>query len=243
MLSDMMQSHDPGTKRPPAPVRALFCGATRTGKTSISLSWPNPLIISPAHEGGLRIVDAVPFHVTSIVCNGFLPTGTAPALEVVAQQLEAAAANGRLLRADGSPVGTVILDSVSHFQAMLVRDLVGDGSMDQQSWGRFLNAWQRVRQSLWRLPCHVVVTALDDIRTDQKQRVLSHGIKLSGQIATLLPAECDIIAYTEQEQGNRFLAHVCRYGAFYGGTRLPGMSQQTYQNFNYPEHVAPYYQG
>lgn len=224
------------------PVRAFFTGPSRSGKTSTALSFPNPLLVSAKDENGARVADNLPFHVSVVECGGFQAgkSSSGPALMDVVRWASAEARNGTLRRADGSPVGTIIIDSLSHFESMLMSELVGQGKMEQQTWGVLLEAWKAFRAALWALPVHVVLTCLDEVKQSKDGRIIGHTNALKGQIGALLPSECDIIAYTEQEADGVFMAYMCRRGMFTGGGRIPGMPNGAYQNFNFGAHIAPY---
>ncbi len=238
MLNAHMRSNQ---NVPTRPVRAFLVGPARSGKTSIAVGFPNPILISPADEGGARIADNLPFHVSTIECNGFLAGKGQPALMDIINWMTAEARNGTLRRADGSPVGTVIVDSLSHWESILISEVCGKGgNMDQQRWGTLLEAWKSLRAALWRLPVHVVLTCLDEVHKTAAGQIIGHGPALKGQICGLLPSECDLLAYTERELDGSYVTYSCRHGMFTGGSRIRGMANVAYPNFSFGAHIAPY---
>lgn len=239
MLSQFMRTNQ-GV--PPRPVRVFLTGPSRSGKTSCALSFPNPLLVSAKHENGSRVADNLPFHVSVIECDAFRGKG-APSLKDVLKWANAEARNGTLRRFDGSPVGTFILDSGSHFESILLNEIAPDGTMSEKRWGELLEEWKELQAILWQLPVNVVITCLDKVKTTKAGAVVGHGPALQGQIGALLPAACDITGYCEQEHDGKFYCYVCRRGAFTGGTRLIGMPNAPYHNFSYGAHIAPYLGG
>lgn len=244
MLSTYMRSNQ---NVPTRPVRGFLIGPSRSGKTSIAVSFPNPVLISAQHEGGARIVDNLPFHVGTIECSGFLPgkgVGGLPSLMDVTNWMAGEARNGTLRRADGSFVGTIIPDSLSHFESMLISEVCGpSGKMEKQHWGVLLDAWKTWRAALWGINAHIVMTCLDEVKTTATGQIIGHTSALKGQIGGLLPSECDFIGYTEQEQDGVFMTYLCRRGLFTGGTRIRGMANGSYRNFTYGAHIAPHLGG
>jgi hypothetical protein len=60
----------------------------------------------------------------------------------------------------------------------------------------------------------------------------------------MFAASCDAVGYTEQINMGplkppAFRVHFQQYGAFNAGSRIRGMTQGYYDNFNYAEHLAP----
>ena len=241
MLNAHMRSNQ---NVPTRPVRAFLVGPARSGKTSIAIGFPNPLLISAADEGGARIADNLPFHVSTIECSGFQSgkgQNGQPALMDVLRWAQAEARNGTLRRADGSPVGTIIPDSLSHWESILIAEVCGkNGTMDQQRWGLLLEVWKQFRAVLWSINAHVVLTCLDEVQKTKDGQIIGHGPALKGQICSLMPSECDILAYTEREFDGSYVTYLCRHGMFTGGSRIAGMPNVAYPNFNFGTHIAPY---
>lgn len=232
---------------PTRPVRVFFVGPSRSGKTSTAISFPNPLLVSAKGENGARIADNLPFHVSTLECGAFqsgIKGAEGPALMDVMRWCQAESRNRTFRRADGSPVGTLVVDSLSHFEWLLTNEITGpSGKMEKQMYGVLLERWKDFLTAAWSLPVHVVLTCLDRVKTTPQGVIIEQGAALQGQISALLPSSCDITGFTEQEPDGRFMTYICRRGYFTGGSRVAGVLNGEYQNFNFGAHIAPHLGG
>lgn len=216
---------------PQGKATVFLCGGTRSGKTEICTTFPNPIFIFPKNENSKATIRGRGFPYKEV--------GSMGELDAILEELQIWGQRGEL-----TANNTVCLESLSHYADIVLAEIQKqyapkDG---RQLWGRFGDHFARMRTILTSLPCNVVFTALDRKKTDNDQSIIAHDVQLGGREGGLLPASCDIVAFTEQLPINppRWRAHVQQYGHFRAGTRLRGMPHGVYDNFNYPEHIKPY---
>lgn len=212
-------------------IRCCFYGPTRSGKTHLAATFPRPIFIVPQNEGSEEVIRGRDLPIKKIASSAGM---TATLHELLAFQR-----SGQLHQWGE----TVVVESLSHYSEIFEMELTnhGVGTMSGQ-WGKYGSHFVFMREVLWQLDAHVVFTALPAVKTDKGGGVLRAGVKLYGQPGDLLVSSCDLVGYCEQVAGNQFLCHVENYGPYPGGTRIKGMPNGIYQNFNFGEHIAPYLQ-
>lgn len=212
-------------------VSAFLYGPTRSGKTHICGTFPNPIFIFPHNEGSEKTVahlDRPMVHVSSM-------GDMREALEFLIgldQQ--------NRLHEWGQ---TVCVENLSHYAELVELELTNGGrdTMEKQ-WGKFNQHFTWMRDALFRLRAHRVLTALSRTKTKGDQ-IIGGGVQIHGQTADLVMASCDVVAYCEQPGNGLWRAHCQQWKVFPGGTRLRGMPNATYDNFNFTAHIAPYLHG
>lgn len=216
--------------------RVALVGPTRGGKTEICSTFPRPAFIFPRNEDSK----------TTLAGKNILykEWATVDQLNAILDELEAWGRSGDIHQM----CDTICMESLSHGSDIIKawatpRGVKGD--LDEVVWNKYNAVFTRIRDVLWALPVHVVVTMLDKVKTDKRGNVIDHGPRIYGQSGDTLISSCSIVAYCEQEpaapnQPPQWSAYVQRYGAFPAGTRLPGMPTGRYISFNFPDHIAPY---
>jgi hypothetical protein len=215
-------------------VRCAFIGPTRSGKTSVCASFPNPMFIFPKNEDSK----------TTLMGSGypFVEVGSMRETEEVLEQLAQMQQAGAFVGQDR----TVIFENLSHYADIMESEITRGGVVDLD-WNKYKSHFKRIRDLLWSLSdCHVVVTALDNVKTDKRGNVVHHGPKVSGQSADTLVSSCTLVGYCDQEPAtpdrlhSRWVVHTQTAGLFQAGTRIPGMPPGIHENFNFFQHIAPY---
>lgn len=229
-------------------LRVFLYGPTRTGKTEQAARFPRPFLISPPNENGYQTVRGrdVPYFVP----GQHDPLATKRDMDGLLQRfhydmtaLNVARDGGEAWRAKWGD--TVIWDSVTHYADAIINELTverdkngklitdpvtGALQYDQsnkQTWGHLRTHLMNVRDILFRLPAHVVITTLDATTTDDSGNVTWQGPRIQGAAGDLLPSSCEIVGYTDCLHG-KYVIHCQKVGKIEAGTRIPGMKQQTF---------------
>lgn len=212
-------------------VHCCFYGPTGSGKTAIAASFPRPIFIIPQNEGSEETLRGLPIPVKKV--------NTSTEMVNTLHELLALHKSGHLHEWGE----TIIIESLSHYSELFEMELTNRGAGTMQGkWGQYNSHFVFMREVLWQLDAHVVFTGLPMVKTDKNGSVIKAGVKLYGQPGELLVSSCEVVGYCEQIAGNQFLCHVENYGGYPARTRIRGMPNATYQNFNFGEHIAPYLQ-
>lgn len=221
-------------------LRVFLYGGMRSGKTTSAASFPSPFFIGAPNENGIQTLRGldVPY---------FVP-GESDILKVMGEMNELLSE----LHADVTRLGvakdggaqwrakwgsTIIWDSVSHYADAVVNNLttVEDPrtkvltrvDTSQQTWGKLRTHLTNIRDVLFRLPCHVVITALDDQTTDEKGNVTWHGPRIQGAAGELIPSSCELVGFCDSIPPSSYVIYFQKFGKAEAGTRLatmqPGM--------------------
>lgn len=196
-------------------IKMVIYGINRVGKTTLACKFPKPLLLvgmEPTKTGGALSVRNVPgvkyVRVASTEKAGLL-----------CQEL----ANGAvcdLPKYDGQPYATVVIDSITSYQDIVLKELLGlEAVPEQLNWGlvsrdQYRERSEKIRECLrpWvDLPCHTVFTAKekDHNPPDKDQPKILRGSGFESFFAADLGAAavgwlhdaCDYIArlYIEKE--------------------------------------------
>lgn len=225
------------------PRRFAFIGPERSGKTTIAASFPRPIFIFPYNEGGHVVLPpGIPMievgsHMIKDAQTGVEIKHPRPVREHMLQALDQLLA----WQAAGQfQWETVVVEQLSHYAELVSLELTDGGKteMERADWGIYRAHLYQIRDRLWKLNCHIVITAHDKVRT-VKDQVVGHTANIAGEAGKGLFTSCDAIGYCELGLDETHQVKFKRYGAFYGGTRIKGMLTE-YVNFNFPEHIAPH---
>lgn len=166
-------------------------GAPGSGKTRQAATFPSPVVLSPANEGGivtLRGLD-VPY---------FTLTGRSSLEQVLAHLERIQAREG----ADALPGETLVFDAVSHYAELVVEEIAQSrkAGMDQQGWGQLAAHFRAVHQRLRRLDMHIVYTALAEPIVSEGGGVIGQRPRLPGSARELVPSACDLLLYADARE-------------------------------------------
>lgn len=228
-------------------LRVFLYGPMRSGKTEQASRFPRPFLISPPNENGFQTLRGrdVPYFVPGQID----PLMTKREMEGLLQRfhydmmaLNVAADGGAAWRAKWGD--TIIWDSVTHYADAVINELTVErdkngnpildpitGAMqhdqsDKQTWGHLRTHLMNVRDILFRLPAHVIITTLDAVTTDDKGNVTWQGPRIPGAAGDLLPSSCEAVGYADCVHG-KYVVHFQKVGKAEAGTRISGMKQQT----------------
>lgn len=223
----------------------FFYGDTGSGKTTAASSMPSPLFLVPANEGSEltlagRDVD-------------FVKVGRDPAgrtidvrdhMHQILCDLEARATKYHAGDVDALPWETIVTESLTHYCDMLVAGISEDGrkQMDMQKWGLVSTHLQQIHARLRRLPCHVVFTALAQLKENDGKQVVGMP-SVQGAMAVKMPSACDIIGYCEElppsrgSQSSTYRMHFSKSGPYMARARFSGFPRFI-DNFTFDQ-IAP----
>lgn len=215
-------------------VRCMFVGPTGSGKTSLAATFPRPLFLLPYNEGSVTTLRG------RNVAYAELGAGGAPVMRDVEGLLRQLADTGRQdpekLHADWGQ--TLVLESLSHYQELVLAEIDKRGATGFERWGKLREHFMRIRDLLWSLPMHVVLTALDDPRTDDAGTVVERTPLLSGSAKKLLPSSVDLLGYCDAIGGGAgrppvFQVAFQPYKGFPGRSRLREVPPGVYRDFSW----------
>jgi hypothetical protein len=217
-------------------LRVFLYGGMRSGKTTSAASFPEPFMIGAPNENGVQSLGGLDIP--------YIVPGENDLLEVLSDMQallnELHADMSRLGVAQDGGVAwrrkwgsTIIWDSVSHYGDAVVNQLTtrkdprtGDlirVDANQQTWGLLRTHLTNIRDVLFRLPCHIVITALDDVTTDEKGTVTWQGPRLQGAAGELIPSSCELVGFCDTVGPENFVIYFQKLGKAEAGTRLRGM--------------------
>jgi len=219
-------------------------GATRSGKTEMASTFPDPLFIVPQNEASITTLMGrdVPYVLCSSPFGAFDESTGIGGL--VGQkdkhgnsEIGILDALERMYRKNPNsfPYQTIVLESMSHYCDMVEEHLTMGATkqMDPLAWGKMKDHLRHVQLRLRKMNVHVVFTCLDETKTNEKTKITTGGPLMSGKAAKTLPSSCDVIAYTRRA-GDKFYVHFKNYSHFYAGTRFPRFPQQI-ENFRFED--------
>lgn len=217
-------------------LRVFLFGPSRSGKTEIASTFPDPTFIIPYNEDSIETLRGRNYPYG--VLGEEDPARVMNESEQALTKMKAAAMKGadNFHQTYGQ---TIVFESVSHYQSLVIAQLEGFYKDNRQVYGAWYNHLMTVRDILWALPAHIIVTALDSIKTDDQNRVTDYGPMISGRGAKLFPSSCHIVGVTEQLGGPKFYCHLTTKNGYSAGSRLAGLPNKSYENFTYPDHIAP----
>jgi hypothetical protein len=232
-------------------LRVFLYGSTRSGKTTHAASFPRPFLLGAPNENGVQslaggdvsyfVPGEIDMFATQKDMEGFLQM-----IHHDMTVLKVADDGGAAFRAKWGD--TFIWDSVTHYADAVINALTvvrenpkdrssaprrdpATGAIehqpsDQQTWGALRSHLTNIRDILFRLPCHVVITALDAQSSDEKGNVTWQGPRVQGAAGDLIPSSCELVGFCDSVGADNFVVYFQKVGKAEAGTRLRGMRPQ-----------------
>lgn len=213
-------------------LRVFLFGGMRSGKTTSAATFPTPFFIGAPNENGIQTLQG------RGDINYIVPgeTDHLKTMDEMSELLTAIHADATRL----APIQfrekwgeTIIWDSLSHYADAVVNQLTTRKDpktsnlmrvdTNQQTWGVLRSHLTNIRDILFRLPCHVVITALDDTTTDERGNITWQGPRVQGAAGELIPSSCELVGFCESSGPDTFVVYFQKYGRVEAGTRLKGM--------------------
>lgn len=213
---------DPG----PVNLRLFAYGPHRSGKTMLAATFPSPVFFVPPNEDSVESLRGMPirYYIFGEPVNGATPALVTELRDQLETMLMAAMKFG--------PEGfwakygrTIVFDQVTLLSDMLLAEIQGDAEKaSDKHWGLLRSSFINLRDTLWQLPAHIVITATDSVKMSREGVITQAGPRLQGEARTLLPGSTNLLGYTQQEPmpdgSTRFLCHFRKYAGFEAGARL-----------------------
>lgn len=168
----------------------LLYGRSGTGKTTIASTFPTPMLLIDIREDG---VDSV--------------KGTPGVNVLEARNWDDVELAYWMLQSDPGEYETVVIDSISMAQTMLVEQVLeetGKDAMTRQLWGEVSGRLQSLIMGLRDLPMNVVFIAHDRARTSNEEE---DGDQLDPEVGpALIPSVAKILNGAVKVIGNTYIA-------------------------------------
>lgn len=209
------------SKPVPTHLTCVLYGDSRSGKTEFAATWPRPLFLADAAEGGWATIHGMPR-------DKFYEPNRIPevrAIETMQDMVGQIRELGDRLKKKPGDIQTLVVDSLT-FYADLVQDTLRTQMADEIAKNKWLlfdklkNHISHMVIETHKLPVHVIWICLSTVDMDGRG-----GILLPGQMAKKLPALCNFFFYqnVHQPDPNKdplYEVHTRRCGNFPAGTRF-----------------------
>jgi len=216
-------------------VTILIYGTSGSGKTWLASTFPDPLFVDL--EGGMRsVAHRKPLR---------LPKDPKLVIETVDDLRKAGAAIARMLRKGNAPFKTVVIDSLSEMQEIVMADvllqynanrLYGD-QPTQADYGKANRDFIKLFLAFLRLPCNVVFTNVVAPKAYEEDQ--SAPTFVGKVIGPYVSRRVDAIGYTytvvpskDKEDELRYLVSFANTPAHVGKDRLGIGNKPRPNNFN-----------
>jgi len=234
---------------PASYARCWFYGPPGTGKTVLAACFPEPCLINVANEDSIATLRGMPqdrpYAIIGVAPQNLRQDQPVPIradLEQLLNALLAANAEGVLHQRFGR---TIVFDGFSYYNDMCIAEIAhgkmtrGDtpGKMTDQKWGVLRAHYLNIRDVLWRLPMHVVITSFAQTRS-RGNEILYAGPYLAGSAAELLPGSVGALGYLETEPSGRRVCWFQQRGQYPARCRYPGVSTGPIPNHEVWSHLA-----
>lgn len=150
-MSTQIRKYEPSTQK----LRMLIYGGSGVGKTYFGSTAPNPLFLS-AEEGLLCLAEQG---------VNYVEIKTKQDLENIYFALK----NNNLKDQNGKPIkcDTVIIDSLTEIQQVIINKITGGRQPSQREWGEFSNQMAEVLRKFKGLDKHLVFICLENEKADE----------------------------------------------------------------------------
>ena len=223
---------------PPGYGRVWLAGEPGSGKTLAASTFPQPFFLVMQNEDSMKALRGQPIRFGTITpTNGDVRSSL---LAFVEQLITLGLRSEQELHAN---VGhTLVIDAFTHLQDLIINEVADmvlnsgskKGKMDETKWGLLRSYWLNLRDQLWRLPMHLVVTSLVSAK---EGKTLGQGTG-----AGLIASSCDCLGYCDTEPNGSRIIHFNKYGIYPARTRfgLQGMHPGPYSNMQLWSAISPF---
>ncbi len=225
----MVRKIDISSDDGPDRITMMVGGHSRSGKTEFAGTFPRPVFLADASEGGYTTLQHMPDE-------KFYEPGRLPevyAITSAKDMIDAIMELEQRLKQDKNSFGTIVIDSITFYADMALNDmeLAPDAPKDRrQIYGELARSLRYIMLRVHKMPVNVIWIAL--AKEGGEDHALG-GISIPGQTATKAPARCDIWSYMVQmtrNKGLKFEMHFQTYGGFKAGHRFGTMLPAKLEN-------------
>lgn len=223
----------PGSAR--SPITALSYGASRSGKTRFAATFPKPLILAEASEGGYKTIQTMPRE-------DWYDPKVEPRVALITSADDYTQAIAEIpAMIKGGAVETIVTDSLTFYHDLYLHYLVDkgfgvtkQGADDMRKvYGEIARHLRDIRIRVHGFNVNVVWLCLDTAPDEQHPL---GGPMLSGQSRTKFSAGCGFLFYHRQVRLGKNVhweLHTANYGPFPAGGRDSGRLPQIIKNPTY----------
>jgi len=219
----------------PVHLRLFLYGPARSGKTTAAATFPVPLFFLPPNEDSIESLRGrgIRYYQLGEAQPGVKPVPLRDELESQIEILGAFAMKHGPQAFWQQYGRTIVVDQLTLYSDAVMAELQGDREKATDgNWGQLRTHFIRLRDGLWRLPAHIILTSGDEVKLTREGVVTRAGPKLQGDARDFLPGSTNLLGYMEQVGGpngsTSFMCHFKKHGPFPAGARfgarMPPMS-------------------
>lgn len=230
---------------PPGWLRVWLYGSSGSGKSLAAATFPKPHFLQPHNEDSVKSLRGLgAFTFTQLVPTGEVRSdllGFADQLYTIAQREGVAVLHEKFGQ-------TLVIEAYTHFNDLIVSELASaamsnsgkdKGKMDEQKWGLLRAFILQLRDSLWRLPMHIVITSLARLTMTDRGTIVKGEPLGQGAGCELMASSCDAIGFCERDLQGRYVVDFGKL-LYTTRTRFFQMPPGPYPNFSLWSAFAPY---
>jgi len=225
---------------PPSWLRVWLFGPPGSGKTIAASTFPDPFFLTSHNEDSIKSLRGAPIRFATVIPNNDVRTEV---LGFIDRLNSLAMTNLNQLRAEFGQ--TLVIDAFTHLQDSMISEIANlninraseKGKMDEPKWGLLRSYLLNLRDQLWRLPMHVIITSLESV-----SKAGQGGVAGAGAGTDRLASSCDALGYCDTDPSGTRVVHFQKYGVFPARTRfgLQGMGPGPYRNSDLWSAFAPF---
>lgn len=204
---------------------------SKVGKTTLGSTCPGPILVLDAEAGGFRFVPGRKIVWDPMREDVPVADGTWDICRVVVKDTLVVETCLDYIRRGKHPFHSIVLDSITEYQAYMKRELNANGLLDQQDWGRALTkiedlvmGFRDVAEAQEQVKVFMIIAATE--KRDEKFRPalqgamknkLSYKLDITGYLYTAVDGEGEtrrglrVVGNKDTDAGNRLQDYLPAY--------------------------------